>query len=82
MDAKRYRNTIHHQFANSFERKLASLAKWLSVCLRIKSFWVGFQLQSLEKYHLIEYFNDIRLSNKKANLLMNVGSKANCYLRI
>ena len=34
------------------------------------------------KYHLIEYFNDICLLNKRVNLLMHVDIKVNYYLRI
>ena len=44
-----------------------------------------------EKYHLIKYFNGIRLLNKKSefinacrhvNLLMHVTIKVNCYLKL
>ena len=40
------------------------------------------QLYLTEKYHLIEYFNDICLLNKRVNLLMHVDIKVNFYLRI
>ena len=36
-------------FVNDHSAILASLAKWLSVCLRTKWFWVRIQLQSLKR---------------------------------
>ena len=47
-----------HVWQHIHQKDLAKcLAKWLSVCLRTKWLWVRVQLQSLNAFHLLVYYN-------------------------
>ena len=60
----------HHtpyQLVNNCKKKGKTKINYFPLCLT-------------EKYHLIEYLNDICLLNKEVNLSMHVDIKVNCYL--
>ena len=60
--------TLRQKFITDYDSQLqqVSLAKWLSVCIRTKGFWVRVQLQSLK---LFTNYDKILLEITTANLL-------------
>ena len=51
-DKNMHSNALHRQVLTAQLNHLASLAKWLSVCLQTRWFWVSVPLQSLKRHTL------------------------------